>query len=1000
MRQRAAALYEQQRKADIRAKSALTKFDAGTDPLEDELGMSKIVPLQGTERTMMLKYLKKMEKRAANSAERNAIVFHRMQIQLQGSDAIVHHEFLRDWWSWMIGRGRQKDHDRTWWGRQSLTDDREVAAYLDKFVMKAHEYRLKLQIMRMRRPKGINETYLYYKYIVRGDEPHTTNYLADFELFLEQFQDARDKGQEIWDNKVHIHPHETAPYGDGERAAARQQLVRNENRREGNGFDGQDRRRGDDDDDSDNNDAPPQAPDARPPRGDHPPTAPPDDNDDDDDDFGGPDNPEQDWNNWNDEQVEQNLEKAKKDIDDVLLGFGNQPGPPPPPGGGFVFQPPPEFVSQPPKEKEEESRPMDISPPSSPKAEKKGKKPAEEDKDSTGEGRPPPPPPAGGGGIKIPIPVEVRPDNLPGQMEKLEQERKKWEENQKNLQKELEDAKVELERIRQKQQNQEAITAEDKKNLAAVMAELSGQKMEKEMAQNMMKSMQEAMSNAANFSQEMQDRFVKDLERARQGDAAANARVVETLRRELDNRTNAFMSQQERTENELNHYKNQVAAMRKELVDLEKKTNAKFEERLNIELAAEQARAREMMANAMGNAKNMGTAFQEFQRENQAALQQERSRREAEAKRADAAEEHAKKSHVRAEELQQIVEQLNQSLKFVPGDTRSKIGSDTRGRFKRNEMEAIYDRVKDTLDREEAKKGVKEREAESLARTAKRRIEQKTIDSTNRTIRRNEMLLRKAAEREGQLQQEMLLAKEELQAAQTISADLFRQVESYVKSLEQEAASAKKEAGYLRQETESMKKDFAEDEKHSRKIISDLQKQLGRLVERYNENVVESRRVIAEKSMSNTRPKEESVIDEEAAARRFTLPPQREKREDTTTETESATATMVEEESATEILKESEFDTSDDEKELEEALALSKAIAEAQAIPIYSLYIPIKESESETDTSKKRTKEEEEEDETEIVVEEKRTPAKKKGMTLLEETEEVEREERKKKTKK
>ncbi len=75
--------------------------------------------------------------------------------------------------------------------------------------------------MQMRRPVGINQTFLYYKYLIRGDEANNSAFLDDYQIFLDEFDTARKAGQNYRDDEEHFMAHEMAPYGKQRALAAK-----------------------------------------------------------------------------------------------------------------------------------------------------------------------------------------------------------------------------------------------------------------------------------------------------------------------------------------------------------------------------------------------------------------------------------------------------------------------------------------------------------------------------------------------------------------------------------------------------------------------------------------------------------------------------------------------------------------------------------------------------------------------------------------------------------
>lgn len=197
------------------------KYMPGLDPLEKEATITDIQPLGKYEADRMMKYVNRLLKRGGLTAdERKAFNFWKANLVVENAKGIIHQEFMRDFWAWLLGRGKESDHIRCPWYRQSLTNDPEVSAYVDSFIVKRHEFQMKMALLRMRHPVGINQHYLYFKYVVRQTEADADNFLDDWKLFLQEFGEARENGQaernmdEIkgpYDGEHNIH--EMAPYG-------------------------------------------------------------------------------------------------------------------------------------------------------------------------------------------------------------------------------------------------------------------------------------------------------------------------------------------------------------------------------------------------------------------------------------------------------------------------------------------------------------------------------------------------------------------------------------------------------------------------------------------------------------------------------------------------------------------------------------------------------------------------------------------------------------------
>ncbi len=207
------------------------KYLPGLDALEKESSITDIVPLQKTETDRMMTIVNKLlSSGTLKDAEKQAFYFWKANLVIDNAKGAVHQEFMRDFWAWLLGRGTEADHKKSPWYRQSLCNDSEVSAYVDAFVTKRHEFKIKLQLLSMRHPVGINQHYLYFKYVVRGQAPDSDHFLDDWQLFLNEFGDAREKGQkernrdEIGEEYQGENAfHEMAPYGstrkeDGKKA--------------------------------------------------------------------------------------------------------------------------------------------------------------------------------------------------------------------------------------------------------------------------------------------------------------------------------------------------------------------------------------------------------------------------------------------------------------------------------------------------------------------------------------------------------------------------------------------------------------------------------------------------------------------------------------------------------------------------------------------------------------------------------------------------------------
>lgn len=194
------------------------KFKVGSDPLEVEHTLKEMIPHASDQHEDMLNmvdFMLKDRQYSFSTAERNALEIWKANLTASKIEPLVKRQFVVDFWSWLLGRGRPEDHAKTPWGRQTMTGDNEVATYVEMFVKKQHEFKVKLKLLGARAPVGIKQSFLYFKYIVRGES--LNGFLKDWDVFCSEFDEARSvamgpKRQYYEDSGAR--GIEMAPYGD------------------------------------------------------------------------------------------------------------------------------------------------------------------------------------------------------------------------------------------------------------------------------------------------------------------------------------------------------------------------------------------------------------------------------------------------------------------------------------------------------------------------------------------------------------------------------------------------------------------------------------------------------------------------------------------------------------------------------------------------------------------------------------------------------------------
>lgn len=97
-------------------------------------------------------------------------------------------QFLIDFNHWLAGKGTDADHAKTDWGRTPIHHG-DVIAYLDSFIDLRMEFMKKVINLKNSGPMNLDECYIYFKYIVRGDvnDKSSLGFLQDWEKLYGDF---------------------------------------------------------------------------------------------------------------------------------------------------------------------------------------------------------------------------------------------------------------------------------------------------------------------------------------------------------------------------------------------------------------------------------------------------------------------------------------------------------------------------------------------------------------------------------------------------------------------------------------------------------------------------------------------------------------------------------------------------------------------------------------------------------------------------------------------
>ena len=207
----------------MRRGATIKKFDVPNNPIENEYSLNELVPTDEQSERDLLKIVDTMidnaEKR--DLPELKSLRVYRANLLIKSARKGIKENYVLNFQLWLLGRGREVDHQKTWWGRQSLANDNEVSDYVDMFYEKMMEYKVLIKSLTYRLPNGIYECWIYYKYIVRQQDFGFKSFLEDWNILTQDFWRARRNGQNYRDDRDPKEfpntsgvPKEMAPYGE------------------------------------------------------------------------------------------------------------------------------------------------------------------------------------------------------------------------------------------------------------------------------------------------------------------------------------------------------------------------------------------------------------------------------------------------------------------------------------------------------------------------------------------------------------------------------------------------------------------------------------------------------------------------------------------------------------------------------------------------------------------------------------------------------------------
>lgn len=153
-------------------KSIAEKFKKPLSEFDHEKMLESITPRDHMKRKQIIDYLDyRISQCEKNSSIQIAYSYWRTKLDVDSLEGKINNDFTKEFQRWLLGIGSIAEHQKTPWGRKRV-DDPEVKNYLKLFldarlefmrVMETLWYKAKMGLIR-----GVNEHYLFYKYLVRG----------------------------------------------------------------------------------------------------------------------------------------------------------------------------------------------------------------------------------------------------------------------------------------------------------------------------------------------------------------------------------------------------------------------------------------------------------------------------------------------------------------------------------------------------------------------------------------------------------------------------------------------------------------------------------------------------------------------------------------------------------------------------------------------------------------------------------------------------------------
>lgn len=179
------------------------KFKAPKSEFKLEEFLKEITPRNHVKKAGVLEFMKSKVKKLRDLGrweEAAAWEHWHSEMQVRSFESKIDVEFTSDFQAWLLGMGKELDHQRTPWYKFRCRD-KECEAYLGSLLGAKYEFINELNML-MAKSKlsglvGIKEFYLFFKYIVRGgwENIEAADFMYDWNRLIKDVDTSADQNQ-------------------------------------------------------------------------------------------------------------------------------------------------------------------------------------------------------------------------------------------------------------------------------------------------------------------------------------------------------------------------------------------------------------------------------------------------------------------------------------------------------------------------------------------------------------------------------------------------------------------------------------------------------------------------------------------------------------------------------------------------------------------------------------------------------------------------------------